>query len=120
MKFVTDMWSVCGVSYRLYPGGVECEITYMDETGYSTATGWVPAPEGQIESYDRHELAGNALERAVDIMNGQLSALNDEIERRHRDRCTEENPCCDRRNEYNGFASGPLSFVCPKNCSCHD
>ena len=34
--------------------------------------------------------------------------------------CTEENPCCDRRNEYNGFASGPLSFICPKHCSCHD
>ena len=34
--------------------------------------------------------------------------------------CSEENPCCDRRNEYNGFASGPLSFVCPKHCSCHD
>lgn len=29
-------------------------------------------------------------------------------------------PCCDRRNEYNGFASGSLSFVCPKHCSCHD
>ncbi|HDZ27329.1 MAG TPA: hypothetical protein ENH65_12565 [Candidatus Aminicenantes bacterium] len=28
--------------------------------------------------------------------------------------------CCDRRNEYNGFASGEFSFVCPKHCSCHD
>lgn len=28
--------------------------------------------------------------------------------------------CCDRGNEYNGFASGPLSFICPKECSCHD
>jgi len=34
--------------------------------------------------------------------------------------CTEENPCCDRRGEYNGFSSGPLSFACPKHCSCHD
>ena len=34
--------------------------------------------------------------------------------------CTTENPCCDRRDEYNGFASGPLIFECPKNCSCHD
>ena len=35
--------------------------------------------------------------------------------------CTEENPCCDRRNEYNGFGSdGPLKFTCPKHCSCHD
>lgn len=34
--------------------------------------------------------------------------------------CTAENPCCGRRGEYNGFASGPLKFVCPKHCSCHD
>lgn len=35
-------------------------------------------------------------------------------------KCTPENPCCDRRGEYNGFASGPLIFECPKHCSCHD
>lgn len=34
--------------------------------------------------------------------------------------CTPENPCCDRRNEYNGFGSGPLLFECPKHCPCHD
>ncbi len=35
--------------------------------------------------------------------------------------CTEENPCCGRRNEYNGFGSdGSLKFTCPKHCSCHD
>jgi hypothetical protein len=29
--------------------------------------------------------------------------------------------CCSRAGEYNGFASdGPLSFICPKQCSCHD
>lgn len=28
--------------------------------------------------------------------------------------------CCDRGDEYNGFASGPLLFVCPKHCGCHD
>jgi hypothetical protein len=28
--------------------------------------------------------------------------------------------CCDRPGEYNGYGSGPLSFVCPKGCSCHD
>ncbi len=36
------------------------------------------------------------------------------------DLCSPENPCCDRRGEYNGFASGPTIFTCPKNCSCHD
>lgn len=29
-------------------------------------------------------------------------------------------PCCDRVGEYNGFASGPTTFQCPRNCSCHD
>ena len=28
--------------------------------------------------------------------------------------------CCDRGDEYNGFASGPLLFVCPESCPCHD
>jgi len=35
-------------------------------------------------------------------------------------KCTDENPCCERRGEYNGYHSGPLLFECPKHCSCHD
>ena len=34
--------------------------------------------------------------------------------------CSEESPCCERRGEYNGYASGPLIFTCPNHCSCHD
>lgn len=35
--------------------------------------------------------------------------------------CTKENPCCERRNEYNGYGSdGPTSFRCPHQCTCHD
>ena len=34
--------------------------------------------------------------------------------------CSAQKPCCDRRDEYNGFDSGPLLFECPKNCQCHD
>lgn len=34
--------------------------------------------------------------------------------------CGVENPCCNRRGEYNGYHSGPLLFECPKHCSCHD
>ena len=33
--------------------------------------------------------------------------------------CTEDNPCCDRRNEYNGYPE-EHKFTCPKHCSCHD
>jgi hypothetical protein len=28
--------------------------------------------------------------------------------------------CCEHGDEYNGFASGPLRFTCPKHCGCHD
>ncbi len=28
--------------------------------------------------------------------------------------------CCERGDEYNGFSSAPLSFTCPKGCTCHD
>lgn len=34
--------------------------------------------------------------------------------------CNSDTPCCDRRDEYNGFASGPSIFTCPKRCTCHD
>jgi hypothetical protein len=34
--------------------------------------------------------------------------------------CTEQKPCCDRRDQYNGYASGRLLFTCPKHCACHD
>lgn len=44
----------------------------------------------------------------------------DERDKAHRPECTASNPCCDRRDEYNGYASGPLLFKCPKSCPCHD
>jgi hypothetical protein len=34
--------------------------------------------------------------------------------------CTEDQPCCERRSEYNGYHSGSLRFTCPKHCMCHD
>lgn len=37
--------------------------------------------------------------------------------------CSEATPCCDRRDEYNGYGSdGPLFFRCarPHGCACHD
>lgn len=53
----------------------------------------------------------------------EYGPMPDELRKRGRattPACSEENPCCDRRGEYNGFASGPLSFICPKHCRCHD
>jgi len=48
------------------------------------------------------------------VLAGKIRAQTQLVE------CTEENPCCDRRGEYNGFGSGPLRFICPKHCPCHD
>jgi hypothetical protein len=28
--------------------------------------------------------------------------------------------CCEWAGGYNGFASGPPLFICPKHCACHD
>jgi hypothetical protein len=28
--------------------------------------------------------------------------------------------CCALGGVYNGFATGPLIFQCPKKCGCHD
>lgn len=83
LAFVTNAWGVVGVHYRLFPGGVECVLTYMDETGFSEAKGWISAPESQIESYDRQRLSMQALTKATVVMNDQLSALNDEIEKHY-------------------------------------
>ncbi len=34
--------------------------------------------------------------------------------------CSADKPCCNRRGEFNGFGAGPLEFVCPEGCRCHD
>lgn len=34
--------------------------------------------------------------------------------------CTPETPCCEREGGYDGKGSGPLAFVCPNHCQCHD
>ena len=36
-------------------------------------------------------------------------------------KCSPESPCCERRDEYNGYGSDTLlSFICPNHCACHD
>lgn len=34
--------------------------------------------------------------------------------------CGVGSKCCRRAGEYNGYGSGPLKFVCPSSCPCHD
>jgi len=35
-------------------------------------------------------------------------------------KCSVETPCCDQRDQYNGFKSGTRLFTCLKGCMCHD
>lgn len=46
------------------------------------------------------------LQRALDLLQAKL--------------CSVANPCCDRRDEYNGYRSGTRLFECQKRCGCHD
>lgn len=82
MNLVTDDWAVVGVYYRLYPGVVECEITYMDETGFKAAKAFCQASKHQIESYSREFLSQSALNMATEIMKEQLASLRVAIEKR--------------------------------------
>lgn len=79
INLVTNNWSIVGVCYRLYPGGVECEITYQDETGFETAKAFCQAAKDQIESYNRELLSHSALTMAIEIMLEQLHELQKAI-----------------------------------------
>lgn len=67
---------------------------------------------------DTMSLRHLSLEDRVDVVFGSYHSRGRIITKI--EDCTEENPCCARRGEYNGFGSGTLLFECPKNCSCHD
>jgi len=86
--------------------------------------------EGDQDLFEFHDRVRGELIRLIKarVYSGrdwprECGPMPDELRKRDRSTtptCSEENPCCDRRNEYNGYASGPLSFACPKNCRCHD
>lgn len=81
-KFVTDSWSVVGVEYRLFPGGVECEITYEDMAGFNVVKSFETAASGEVEKYDRQELATKALNNAIDKMKVESEHCQKEYDRR--------------------------------------
>lgn len=71
------------------------------------------------------------LEATYDLATGKILRVEEAApapppppeERRipHAVTCSNENPCCSRMDEYNGFGSdGPWLFTCPKSCPCHD
>ena len=41
--------SIVGVCFRLYPGGCECELTYITEAGFNTVKSWVKKKSNDIK-----------------------------------------------------------------------
>ena len=80
-NLVTNDWGVVGAYYRLYPGGVECELTYITEPGFETAKAFVKVPESQIEKYDRQKIAEEALSLATKQMKKDLKNLEKAIDK---------------------------------------
>jgi len=67
------------------------------------------------------EQVNQEIVEAIGILSRLYNMVNGEVREEEIVECTAENPCCDKRGEYNGFGSdGPLKFTCPKHCSCHD
>lgn len=65
-------------------------------------------------------IAKKLRELVAELAKDEVLKTINPIARMKIDECTAENPCCDRRGEYNGYASGVILFKCPKHCSCHD
>lgn len=61
------------------------------------------------------------LAKAGALIAAEIDRLQRVVERHEAAKCSATNPCCDRRDEYNGYGSdGPRLFTCPKHCGCHD
>jgi len=66
------------------------------------------------------EQTNQEITEAIGVLSRLYNMINGHIVEADIVKCTTGNPCCERRGEYNGFGSGPLLFICPKHCSCHD
>jgi len=53
-----------GITYRFFPGCVECEITYADESGFIRQKGVVTVPLEHTEHYSITGMAKEALFKA--------------------------------------------------------
>jgi len=49
LKYAVPKLAIVGVNFRLFPGGVECEITYQSEAGFEMGKVWV-ADEAELHS----------------------------------------------------------------------
>jgi len=58
---------ICGITFRFYPGGTKCEITYEDEAGFDTVTSWVQAESSQADyNGEAFRLSAIAAAKAVE------------------------------------------------------
>ena len=92
--------------YRPLPTGAIIGRVNFDNCVTESASPWFFGPYGYIRS------APVLFEKPIPYRG--LPFLFFEVP------CTPEVPCCERRDEYNGYHSGPLKFFCRMHCSCHD
>jgi uncharacterized protein (DUF433 family) len=53
-----------GITFRFYPGAVDCELTYQDESGIVTSKGSTSIPQEHVELYNHYGCALEALQKA--------------------------------------------------------
>lgn len=67
-----------------------------------------------VDVRDEYSVDPRLLKRQCEKCGDPVSFPDDNL-------CDLKRPCCDRVGEYNGLGrKGPLRFVCPKRCACHD
>lgn len=117
-------------SWAANAGPPHAEVTLGNDPEYSDRVGFWRVSGGVIRIRASKKGEFDPAER-IDITDAEASAIATAAARPCpeppaardlpvRGECSDANPCCDRANEYNGFASGPLIFACPKGCPCHD
>lgn len=58
---------IVGVSFRYFPGGTECELTYMTEGGFDTEKSWIQAKSTTADwDGEAFRLSALALARALE------------------------------------------------------
>ena len=68
-KWVPDI--IVGVYFRFFPGGCECELTYITEAGFDTVKSWIKNDTGDEKR--SKELAALALFWALDKVRRSLN-----------------------------------------------
>lgn len=101
-----------GLHFEPYDSKLDLILQLMNNGSIGGDSGYYGSPE--------HLDALNKIEQHLTVVRKEI-AKDQEREKRAEGCCSDLTPCCDRVDEYNGYGSdGPLSFVCPKHCPCHD